>query len=330
MRITPLDIRKQEFRKVVRGLDPEEITAFLATVADEYEAVLVDNKQLREHILETDEKLGEYHNMEKTLRDTLITAERVLDETRENARKEAGLTVREAELRGQQITQAFQQQANELRKEITVLHREKEAYLMRFKALAEAQIQFIENHQSDFADLDRQLLSVSEALGPQEPPDFSQPRLPKPERSHARYRTGGHRDEWREYVPGSSRSRSRQPAAARSSWNQDGPDASEADHSGDVDPSGESTQENDSSPPGVPGRGDGAARLGATGRSLAPARSSGPLRAVNPHEDLNDDLPDEEDLQDVIEQATGETEPPQPAAAWTSDDQKYNKGLTDI
>ena len=46
MRITPLDVRKQDFRKAVRGFDCDEVRAFLTTLADEYEAVLVDNKQI--------------------------------------------------------------------------------------------------------------------------------------------------------------------------------------------------------------------------------------------------------------------------------------------
>ena len=77
MRLTPLDIRKQEFKKAMRGLDADEVYAFLATIADEYEAVINDNKALRERLLELDDKVQEYRNMEKTLRDTLLTAERV-------------------------------------------------------------------------------------------------------------------------------------------------------------------------------------------------------------------------------------------------------------
>ena len=42
------------------------------------EAVLVDNKQLRETVMAHEEKLGEYQGMETTLRDTLMTAERVM------------------------------------------------------------------------------------------------------------------------------------------------------------------------------------------------------------------------------------------------------------
>ena len=98
MRITPLDVRKQEFHKGMRGLDTEEVYAFLATVADEYESVLNDNKALRERLLELDDKVQEYRTMEKTLRDTLLTAERVTVESKENARREANIIIKEAQI----------------------------------------------------------------------------------------------------------------------------------------------------------------------------------------------------------------------------------------
>jgi cell division initiation protein len=197
MRITPLDVRKQEFKKGMRGYDAEEVQAFLTTVADEYEAVLLDNKQLRERILELDEKIQEYRHMEKTLRDTLMTAERVLAEARDNARKEADLILKDAEMKAQQATENYRRQAAELRREVIDLHKEKEAFLARVKGLAEAQIQFIENHRTDFDELDRRLMG-------QPPRPASAPQRPAGETPVApeRPRGEGLRDEWRDYEPG--------------------------------------------------------------------------------------------------------------------------------
>lgn len=150
MRITPLDVRKQEFRKVVRGLDPEEVYAFLATVADEYETVLTDNKQLRERVLELDEKVTEYRNMEKTLRDTLLTAERVMAEARENARKEAELILRDAHLRAEHEIANIASQVQDLRAQVRELRNQRDGFLARLRGLAEAQIGLVESFASDF------------------------------------------------------------------------------------------------------------------------------------------------------------------------------------
>ncbi len=164
MRITPLDIRKQEFRKSVRGFDCDEVRAFLTTLADEYEAVLVDNKVLREGLEGQDTQISEYKNMERTLRDTLMTAERVMQESKENAAREGDLVIQEAHLKARGILEECRVRTEELRRELVSLHSEKETYLARFKGLAEAQISFIESHKDDFADLDQRLMDMADSV----------------------------------------------------------------------------------------------------------------------------------------------------------------------
>ena len=164
MRITPLDIRKQDFRKAVRGFDCDEVRAFLSTLADEYETVLVDNKQIRELIMEQEDKIEEYQGMERNLRDTLMTAERVMHETRDNASKKGELIVKDAEMQAQRVLEECRLRTEELRREIVGLRKEKETYLARFKSLAQAQVQFVETHESDFEDLDNRLTDIVDSV----------------------------------------------------------------------------------------------------------------------------------------------------------------------
>ncbi len=155
MRLTPLDIRKQEFKKAMRGLDGDEVYAFLATIADEYEAVINDNKALRERLLELDDKVQEYRNMEKTLRDTLLTAERVTVEAKENARREASLIVKEAQIEAEKAARDVRNNAMKLRQEIQTLKQQKDGYLSRLKILIESHMKFVEAAEKDFADEER-------------------------------------------------------------------------------------------------------------------------------------------------------------------------------
>jgi cell division initiation protein len=164
MRITPLDVRKQEFSKAMRGFDCDEVRAFLSTLADEYETVLVDNKQIRELVMEQEDKISEYQGMERNLRDTLMTAERVMQETRENATKKGDLIINDAEMKAQRVLEECRLRTEELRREITGLRKEKENYLARFKSLAEAQIQFVESHRNDFEDLDNRLTNIVDSV----------------------------------------------------------------------------------------------------------------------------------------------------------------------
>ena len=150
MRLTPLDIRKQEFRKGMRGLDADEVYAFLNTVADEYEAVLNDNKALRERLLELDDKVQEYRNMEKTLRDTLLTAERITVEAKDNARREADLIVKQAELEADRGVRNIKDAGMRLRQEIQILKRQRDSYLSQMKVLVESHLRFLEGAEKDF------------------------------------------------------------------------------------------------------------------------------------------------------------------------------------
>jgi cell division initiation protein len=150
MRITPLDVRKQEFRKGMRGLDPDEVYAFLATVADEYEAALNDNKALRERLLELDDKVQEYRTIERTLRDTLVTAERVTVESKDNARREASLIVKEAQLQAERSLRDISSEALRLRQEIQRLRSQRDAYVAKMRVVAESHVKFIDSAERDF------------------------------------------------------------------------------------------------------------------------------------------------------------------------------------
>lgn len=166
MRITPLDVRKQEFRKAMRGLDADEVYAFLSTVADEYEAVLNDNKALRERLLELDDKVQEYRSIERTLRDTLLTAERVTLEAKDNARREATLIVKEAQLEAQKALRDITADGARLRQEIQRLRSQRDANLARMKVVADSHVKFIESAARDFQAEDR---AAGEDVRPSEP-----------------------------------------------------------------------------------------------------------------------------------------------------------------
>ncbi len=161
MRITPLDVRKQEFRRVMRGLDADEVYAFLATVADEYEAVLNDNKALRERLLELDDKVQEYRSIERTLRDTLLTAERVTVESKDNARREANLIVKEAQLQAEQALRDITGEAARLRQEVQRLRSQRDSYIAKMKVVAESHVKFIETAERDSRAEDESIPDVS-------------------------------------------------------------------------------------------------------------------------------------------------------------------------
>jgi cell division initiation protein len=118
MKVTPLDLRQTQFRSVMRGFDREEVRAFLSDAADELEQALREIDRQRQDMMRSEEQLSEHRQREVSLRDTLLTAQRLADQIRENAESEAKMKVREAESRADLILQKAQARIDEIEREI--------------------------------------------------------------------------------------------------------------------------------------------------------------------------------------------------------------------
>jgi cell division initiation protein len=124
MRITPHDIRQQQFSvRMFRGFDTQEVDAFLEDVAEDYEAVLKEAALLKEQIAAQEDLRRSVAEREKSLHDTLVTTQRVVEEMKANAKREAELITREAELRGEKLVEEARGEEARIRTEIQVLKR---------------------------------------------------------------------------------------------------------------------------------------------------------------------------------------------------------------
>ena len=118
MNVTPLDLRQQRFRSTFRGFDKIEVTSFLAAVADDYEEALREAERLRQDLSRTEVVLAEHREHEKNLRNTLLTAQRLSDEIRQNAEQDARRIVREAEDRSELLLEKTQARLEDIQRSI--------------------------------------------------------------------------------------------------------------------------------------------------------------------------------------------------------------------
>ena len=139
MRISPLDIQQQQFKvKTFRGLDPEDVDAFLQSVAGEMEGLIRENSQMKEEQSQHIREMLDMAEKERELRDTLLSAQRVIEEMKSNARKEAELIVSEAEIKGERIIVDAERQLGDLKSRIEEVRRQKIQFEMSFKGLLES------------------------------------------------------------------------------------------------------------------------------------------------------------------------------------------------
>ena len=118
MKVTPLDLRQAQFRSKLRGFDPDEVTPFLTDAAYELEQALKDIDRLRQEAARNETILEEFRERENALRNTLLTAQRLADQIKENAEVEAKTILREAEGRADLILQKAQARLTEIDRDI--------------------------------------------------------------------------------------------------------------------------------------------------------------------------------------------------------------------
>ena len=121
MKVTPLDLRQQRFRTVMRGFDRTEVVAFLTELADDYEQALRETDRLQGELVRLEGVLNEHREHERNLRNTLLTAQRLADEIKAHAEQEGNRIVREAEGRAELILQKAQARVEDIQREIDTM-----------------------------------------------------------------------------------------------------------------------------------------------------------------------------------------------------------------
>jgi cell division initiation protein len=113
-----MDIQRQSFGQKFRGFDREEVRAYLAIVAEEVAALQSERDRLDQEVRNLNGLLDEHRQREVILKNTLLTAQRVSEEIKENARKQAENVVKEAELQGDKLIELAQSRAHEVERAI--------------------------------------------------------------------------------------------------------------------------------------------------------------------------------------------------------------------
>ena len=166
MAITVKDIREQEFIMKNGGYDVDQVDDFLDAVANQMEAVLRENAKLKEELNQAnaarealenapvvveENKLPAFNepsyfkNLETTLRETLISAQRIADETIDDARKKARKLVAEAEEQAASIEEQSAQKMTEAKADYEALKNSFEDYRKNFSDLIDAHAKLLKD-----------------------------------------------------------------------------------------------------------------------------------------------------------------------------------------
>ena len=171
--IRPTDIEDKEFKKVAVGYSPEEVDRFLDEIYVDYEQLFRENRELKmklnnlansgatqmtapvPKVQQTAPQIPApqmspqqtSQSIEKALAKTLTLAERVAEETKENARAAAAQITESAVAKAEEIIGSARTRAFELEQDIHRLESRYELMKTRVKLLLYAEIELLDKNE---------------------------------------------------------------------------------------------------------------------------------------------------------------------------------------
>lgn len=153
MKITPMEIKQQQFKKVMRGYDSVEVDTFLDLVGNEFEKLLNESKEYDKKIIALEAELSNFKEVESTLKQTLMNVQETSDKSLANSKKEASLIRKEAELQAHKIVDDARRERDEIREEVTNLKTQKQSLISRLRHVLTSQLELMDVLEIDDGDI---------------------------------------------------------------------------------------------------------------------------------------------------------------------------------
>jgi DivIVA domain-containing protein len=138
--LTPLDVRRYDFGRTLRGYDPERVEQFRHQVAEELERLTRQTQVLEAKAKGFHEQLRAFRERDKALNDALVSAQQLRGEIREQSEREAQLILREARGEAEKILEGSRNQIRHLHDHIAELERARRTFLAQLRVMVERQL----------------------------------------------------------------------------------------------------------------------------------------------------------------------------------------------
>jgi len=149
MALTPLDIQQQQFKVAFRGFDVREVDTFLEEMADAVEALQRDGKRQAEEIQRLREEIQGFTKREETFKQAMLNSQKVLEQMKDNARKNGELVVADAEVKAERILNRAHNRLAQLHEDIAELKRQRMQIEVQIRSTLEAHTKLLEMGQEE-------------------------------------------------------------------------------------------------------------------------------------------------------------------------------------
>lgn len=150
MRLTAMDINNKEFRRAMRGYNPDDVDEFLDKIAEDYEVLYKENSTLKEKVVAMNERLEHYGKIETTIQNTLLLAQNAAEQAKVTAQKEAELLIKSSNDTAQKILDKAHNDVMSINEEYDVVKQEFVKFRAKFRNFMKAQMETFDDLEKDF------------------------------------------------------------------------------------------------------------------------------------------------------------------------------------
>ncbi|MCE5645137.1 DivIVA domain-containing protein [Staphylococcus pseudintermedius] len=159
MAFTPSEIKNKAFTRIKNGFEPTEVEQYLEQLSHEIERLKEDKKQLEKVLEERDAHIQSFKEVEKSVGEAIVSAQRAADETKATAQKERDAIIQKAQAEASQIVNDGIEKARRLSFQTEDMKRQSKVFRSRFRMLVEAQLDLLKSDDWEYLlnyDLDSQ------------------------------------------------------------------------------------------------------------------------------------------------------------------------------
>lgn len=144
MELSPLEITQREFGRKFRGLDPEEVHTFLEQIAEEMTHLVQETTERAAQIQRLEAQLRVHQEREDSLRNALITAQKMTDDIKANATREADLVFKETELKAERLLEQAHRRLAQVQAEIAEHVRQRDLFAAKLRGLLKTHLELLD------------------------------------------------------------------------------------------------------------------------------------------------------------------------------------------
>ena len=164
MKISPIDIQQHQFRTRPFGYEKTGVDHFLELLAEELERLVRENLDLMEELSRARASLKELRDREETLKETLVTTQKLTGELKSKARREIDAMMAEAEVKAERLMHNAEERRMELIKEVQEIKRQKIDFEVSLRGLLEKHIRMLDMNAVEIEKQDADARLIEEPL----------------------------------------------------------------------------------------------------------------------------------------------------------------------